>query len=51
MVKNTPQVIRGTQDIFGADAEAFAFVFETLRRYADADLLTLVNPSQQGPWQ
>jgi len=35
MSKNTPQAIRGTQDIFGADAEAFAFVtqaFERVRR-------------------
>ena len=29
---NTPQAIRGTQDIFGADAEAFAFVVETFER-------------------
>ncbi len=28
----TPQAIRGTQDIFGADAEAFAFVVETFER-------------------
>ena len=28
----TPQAIRGTQDIFGADAEAFAFV--NLARFA-----------------
>jgi len=28
----TPQPIRGTQDIFGADAEAFAFVVETFER-------------------
>ena len=28
----TPQAIRGTQDIFGADAEAFAFVVETFDR-------------------
>ncbi|MFZ9395427.1 MAG: histidine--tRNA ligase [Erythrobacter sp.] len=32
MSKNTPQAIRGTQDIFGADAEAFAFVVETFER-------------------
>jgi histidyl-tRNA synthetase len=33
MGKNsTPQAIRGTQDIFGADAEAFAFVVETFER-------------------
>lgn len=32
MAKNTPQAIRGTQDIFGADAEAFAFVVETFER-------------------
>ena len=25
-MSKTPQAIRGTQDIFGADAEAFAFV-------------------------
>jgi histidyl-tRNA synthetase len=30
--KTTPQAIRGTQDIFGADAEAFAFVVETFER-------------------
>ncbi len=29
MANNTPHAIRGTQDIFGADAEAFAFVVET----------------------
>lgn len=28
----TPQAIRGTQDIFGADADAFAFVVETFER-------------------
>lgn len=28
----TPQAIRGTQDIFGADAEAFAFVVDTFER-------------------
>jgi histidyl-tRNA synthetase len=32
MSKKTPQAIRGTQDIFGADAEAFAFVVETFER-------------------
>lgn len=32
MSKNTPQAIRGTQDIFGADAEAFAFVVATFER-------------------
>lgn len=32
MSKNTPQAIRGTQDIFGVDAEAFAFVVETFER-------------------
>jgi histidyl-tRNA synthetase len=32
MSKNTPQAIRGTQDIFGAEAEAFAFVVETFER-------------------
>jgi len=32
MSKNTPHAIRGTQDIFGADAEAFAFVVETFER-------------------
>jgi len=32
MSKNTPKPIRGTQDIFGADAEAFAFVVETFER-------------------
>ncbi len=30
--QNTPQAIRGTQDIFGPDAEAFAFVVETFER-------------------
>jgi len=29
---STPKAIRGTQDIFGADAEAFAFVVETFER-------------------
>jgi histidyl-tRNA synthetase len=28
----TPQAIRGTQDIFGAEADAFAFVVETFER-------------------
>ena len=28
----TPQAIRGTQDIFGPEAEAFAFVVETFER-------------------
>ncbi len=32
MNKKTPQAIRGTQDIFGVDAEAFAFVVETFER-------------------
>jgi histidyl-tRNA synthetase len=32
MDKNTPQAIRGTQDIFGTEAEAFAFVVETFER-------------------
>ena len=33
MAKNkTPQAIRGTQDIFGAEAESFAFVVETFER-------------------
>ncbi|MCP9221544.1 histidine--tRNA ligase [Erythrobacter sp. LQ02-29] len=32
MSRNTPQAIRGTQDIFGAEAEAFAFVVETFER-------------------
>lgn len=32
MSSKTPQSIRGTQDIFGADAEAFAFVVETFER-------------------
>ncbi len=32
MANNTPQAIRGTQDIFGAEAEAFAFVVETFER-------------------
>ena len=30
--QKTPQAIRGTQDIFGADAESFAFVVETFER-------------------
>ena len=32
MSKNTPKAVRGTQDILGADAEAFAFVVETFER-------------------
>lgn len=32
MSKETPQAIRGTQDIFGPDAEAFGFVVETFER-------------------
>ena len=32
MSNKTPQAIRGTQDIFGADAEAFAYVVETFER-------------------
>ena len=32
MSKNTPKPIRGTQDIFGVEAEAFAFVVETFER-------------------
>lgn len=32
MNRKTPQPIRGTQDIFGAEAEAFAFVVETFER-------------------
>lgn len=32
MSQNTPKPIRGTQDIFGPDAEAFAFVVETFER-------------------
>ncbi len=32
MGTQTPQAIRGTQDIFGAEAEAFAFVVETFER-------------------
>lgn len=31
-MSNTPGAIRGTQDIFGAEAEAFAFVVETFER-------------------
>ncbi len=31
-MSKTPQAIRGTQDIFGAEAEAFAFVVETFER-------------------
>jgi histidyl-tRNA synthetase len=30
--RQIPQAIRGTQDIFGSDAEAFAFVVETFER-------------------
>jgi histidyl-tRNA synthetase len=32
MTRETPQAIRGTQDIFGAEAEAFGFVVETFER-------------------
>jgi len=32
MSDKTPQAIRGTQDIFGPEAEAFAFVVETFER-------------------
>ena len=32
MSNSTPQAIRGTQDIFGAEAEAFAHVVETFER-------------------
>ena len=32
MSKNTPQAIRGTQDIFGPEAEGFAFVVEAFER-------------------
>ena len=32
MGKNTPKAIRGTQDIFGPDAEAFSHVVETFER-------------------
>ncbi|MEM7690466.1 MAG: histidine--tRNA ligase [Pseudomonadota bacterium] len=32
MSQKTPKAIRGTQDIFGPDAEAFAFVVETFER-------------------
>jgi len=32
MSKNTPKAIRGTQDIFGSEAESFAFVVETFER-------------------
>jgi len=32
MAIKTPQAVRGTQDIFGAEAEAFAFVVETFER-------------------
>jgi len=32
MTNPTPQAIRGTQDIFGAEAEAFGFVVETFER-------------------
>lgn len=32
MSKNTPKAIRGTQDIFGPDAESFAFVVDTFER-------------------
>lgn len=32
MSRETPQAIRGTQDIFGAEAEAFGFVVETFER-------------------
>ncbi|MEO9490715.1 MAG: histidine--tRNA ligase, partial [Marinomonas sp.] len=32
MANNTPKAIRGTQDIFGPDAEAFSHVVETFER-------------------
>jgi len=32
MSVQTPQAVRGTQDIFGAEAESFAFVVETFER-------------------
>jgi histidyl-tRNA synthetase len=32
MAKNTPKAIRGTQDIFGSDAESFSHVVETFER-------------------
>jgi histidyl-tRNA synthetase len=32
MSKNTPKAIRGTQDIFGSDAESFSHVVETFER-------------------
>ena len=32
MSSKTPHAVRGTQDIFGAEAEAFAFVVETFER-------------------
>ncbi len=32
MSRETPQAIRGTQDIFGAEAESFGFVVETFER-------------------
>ncbi len=32
MSKNTPKAIRGTQDIFGSDADAFAHVVDTFER-------------------
>ncbi len=32
MSNDTPKPVRGTQDIFGAEAEAFAFVVETFER-------------------
>jgi histidyl-tRNA synthetase len=32
MSDKTPQAVRGTQDIFGAEAEVFAFVVETFER-------------------
>ncbi|MGB3739500.1 MAG: histidine--tRNA ligase [Pontixanthobacter sp.] len=32
MSHDTPNAVRGTQDIFGAEAEAFAFVVETFER-------------------
>jgi histidyl-tRNA synthetase len=32
MTIETPKLVRGTQDIFGAEAEAFAFVVETFER-------------------
>ena len=46
----TPQAIRGTQDIFGAEAEAFQHVVETfeLDAAAEAELLESIAEADRG---